>query len=82
MKAINGILQKFMETWWSDFKQLPTGHWYPTKEIFTSYGDPESGTSGHVENRNIHIQLLEENEFPADIFNGETLLEGAEVETY
>ncbi|MCK5272486.1 MAG: hypothetical protein KAJ52_07905 [Sedimentisphaerales bacterium] len=82
METINGILQKFMETWWSDFKQLPTGHWYPTRECFTSYGNPERGTRGHEENRNIHIQLLEENEFPADVFNGKKLLEGAKVETY
>ena len=79
---IGGRLQKTSETWWSDFARLPSGHWYPRRECLSSYANPERGTRGHEEKRNIDIQLLEEDEFPVDVFDGEKLLEGAEVETY
>jgi hypothetical protein len=79
MGDMDGVLRKRHEYWWFDFEQLPTGHWYPTKEHYISYGNPQRGTSGYEELRNIHIQLLDENEFPVGIFDGEKLKEGAEV---
>jgi len=82
MKIQDDQANKQSETWWSDFSQLPTGHWYPTRERFTSFPNPEQGTSGHEQCWNFDIQLLEEDEFPPDIFNGEMLLEGAKIETY
>ena len=78
----DGNSRKRSETCWSNFSQLPTGHWYPTKEYHKNFGDPERGTSDHEQYWNIDIKLLEDSEYPSDIFNGEKLLEGAEVKTY
>lgn len=66
----------------TEMAQLPDGQWYVTKRKLTIYPDPERGTSGSESNYIIDIKLLEANEFPPDTFNGEKLLEGAEIETY
>jgi len=49
------------------FERLPQGQWYISKR-----GD----------NWNLRVTVLQEDEFPADTFNGEKLLEGAVIETY
>ena len=49
------------------FERLPQGQWYVGQR-----GD----------NWNLRVTVLQENEFPPDTFNGETLLEGAVIETY
>jgi hypothetical protein len=46
------------------------------------YPDATRGTDGSRVDSNIDIKVLEENEYPADTFNGEKLLEGAKVESY
>lgn len=82
MRRKNGGSHKRSETCWSVFSQLPTGHWYPTKEHLQSFANPERGTSGHERYWNIDIKLLEDSEYPPDVFNGEKLLKGAKVRTY
>ena len=51
----------------SAFKRLPEGQWYASKR-----GD----------NSHLRVTVLQEDELPPDIFNGEKLLEGAVLETY
>jgi len=82
MRSKDGISSKSIEKHWSDFSQLPSGHWYPTKEHLQSFADPERGTSSHERFWNIDIKLLEDSEYPPDVFNGKKLLEGAKVKTY
>jgi len=66
----------------SDFALLPSGHWYATKRAaITFQGPSDNGTTkGPVEL--IDITPLEEDEFPADVFDGGKLLEGATVLDY
>lgn len=69
--------------WLSDFAQLPTGHWYAKRAHLIAHLNTEREHSNRDEEHwVIDIQLLEEDEFPPDIFNGEKLLEGAKLETY
>lgn len=82
MRTVGGVLEKRSQTWWSDFTQLPSGHWYPSKERTVMYPNAERGTVGTDESKSIHILPLEEEEFPANVFNGEPLLENAEVTAY
>ncbi len=51
----------------SAFERLPQGQWYASK---------------HGDNWNLHVVVLQENEFPPDTFNGEKLLDGVVIETY
>jgi len=83
IRNVDGQETKNSETSLSNFIQLPTGHWYPQKRSIHFYDNrllrkklpPELPD-------NIDIQLLQEDEFPIDTFNGEKLLEGAKIETY
>jgi len=83
IRNVDGQEIKNSETSLSNFIQLPTGHWYPQKRSIHFYDN-------HLFRRelppelpeNIDIQLLQEDEFPIDTFNGEKLLEGAKIETY
>ena len=65
-----------------EMAQLPEGQWYVTKRKLITYPNKEKGWSGAEYNYNIDIKLLETEDFPPDTFNGEKLLEGAEIETY
>ncbi|MHC4637856.1 MAG: hypothetical protein ACYTBP_12590 [Planctomycetota bacterium] len=65
-----------------EFSQLPGGLWYPSKRILTKYPNSEKGTAGRIVEQNIDIELLENDDYPPDTFNGEVLLKGAKVETY
>jgi hypothetical protein len=65
-----------------EMAQLPDGQWYITKRRLITFPDPERGTGGYEHTYNIDITLLEKDEFPPDTFNGEKLLEGAEIETF
>jgi hypothetical protein len=61
-----------------DLKRLPEGQWYATKEQLESY---------HKLTWNLDFQLLQKNEFPPDIFNGDKLLnesrrDGTVIESY
>jgi hypothetical protein len=78
----NGLWQKAREYWLSDFALLPGHHWYATNRHLITFGNPQEGISRGGVIWNIDIQLLQEDEFPADCFNGKLLLEGAKVETY
>lgn len=66
----------------TEMAQLPTGQRYVTKRKLIDYPNPERGTVGGESNYIIDIKLLEEDEFPPDTFNGEKLMEGAEIVTY
>ena len=69
--------------WLTDFAQLPTGHWYAKRSHVIAHLNTEREHSNTDEEHwLINIELLEEDEFPPDIFNGEKLLEGAKLETY
>jgi len=81
-KLRDGKWEKEREYITTEMSQLPDGQWYATKRKLIIYPDPERGTSGSEYNYIIDIKLLEANEFPPDTFNGEKLLEGAEIETY
>ncbi len=70
-----------------DLKQLSEGQWYATKKYMKSYGSSERKTSPYEKTWNLDFKILEEKEFPPDIFNGEKILEdakreGAVIETY
>ncbi|UCF17765.1 MAG: hypothetical protein JSW59_09930, partial [Phycisphaerales bacterium] len=65
-----------------EMSQLPDGQWCVTKRKLITYPNPERGTSGREYNYTIDIKLLEKGEFPPDTFNGEKLMEGAEIQTY
>ncbi|MGA2059922.1 MAG: hypothetical protein ABSG67_05530 [Thermoguttaceae bacterium] len=70
-----------------DLKQLPQEQWHATKQNLKDYGNPEKKYQPYEITWNWDLQLLEENEFPPDIFNGEKMLEdakreGAVIETY
>jgi len=78
----NGRWEKKREYINIEMAQLPTGHWYETKRKLIIYPDPEKGYSKSEDNYLINIKLLDEDEFPPDTFNGEKLLEDAEIETY
>jgi len=77
-----GQWEKEREYEYSGFTRLAQGQWYAAKRILVTYPDPERGTSRGGANWNIHVELLEEGDFPPDTFNGDKLLEGAKVETY
>ena len=62
--------------------QLPQGQWYATQRTLVTYADPERGTVRGGADWNIDVQLLEEADFPPDMFNGDKLVEGAKLETY
>ena len=81
-KMRDGHWEKEREYIATEMAQLPTGQWYVTKRKLITYPDPERGTVGYEYNFNTDIKLLEKDEFPPDTFNGEKLLEGAEIETY
>jgi hypothetical protein len=81
-KQRSGRWEKEREYESSDLIQLPEGQWYASKRVLITYPDPERGTGRGGANWNVDFKVLEENQYPADIFNGEKLLEGAKVETY
>jgi len=54
------------------FYQLPGGQWCAARRI---EGDPSKSTMTWT----VGVKVLAENELPADIFNGQKLLEGADV---
>jgi len=81
-KQRSGQWEKEREYEYSDFTRLPEGQWYATKRVLVTYPDPERGTVRGGENLNIDVKVLEEDDFPPDVFDGEKLLEGAETETY
>lgn len=81
-KMRDGQWEKEREYITIEMAQLPDGQWYVTKRKLINYPDPERGTRGSERNYIIDIELLEANKFPPDTFNGEKLLEDAEIETY
>jgi hypothetical protein len=81
-KQRSGQWEKEREYEYSGFTQLLGGQWYAVKQDLVTYPDPERGTVRGGQNLNVDVQVLEEGDFPPDTFNGETLLEGAKLETY
>ena len=81
-KKRDGHWEKERETIITEMTQLPDGQWYVTKRKLTKYPNPERGTVGGESNYTIDIKLLGADEFPPDTFNGEKLMEGAEIKTY
>ena len=74
---------RITDQWLSHFTQLPTGHWYPQKTHAIRYASSKmSSPPPGIISRSVHIDLIAEEEFPPDIFNGEKLLEDARLETY
>lgn len=81
-KLRSGRWEKEREYAHSNFTRLPTGQWYAGRWTVITYADSEQGTNRHEETKHIAVESLEEGDFPPDIFNGQKLLEGAELETY
>jgi hypothetical protein len=81
-KERSGKWEKEREYECSNFVQLPEGQWYAGKRVLIKYPNLTKGTVGGRVNWNIDFKVLEEDEYPADTFNGEKLLEGAKIETY
>jgi hypothetical protein len=81
-KKRDGHWEKEREYITTEMAQLPAGQWYVTKRKLITYPNPERGTVGGESNYIIDIKLLGADEFPPDTFNGEKLLEGAEIRTY
>jgi hypothetical protein len=81
-KKRDGQWEKEREYINTEMSQLPTGQWYVTKRKLIKYPNPERGTGGGESNYTIDIKLLGADEFPPGTFNGEKLMEGAEIKTY
>lgn len=81
-KLRDGKWEKVREYIVTELSQFTDGQWFISKKRLITYKNPERGTSGSEYNYNIDITLLEQEEFPPDTFNGEKLLEGAEIENY
>jgi len=81
-KKRDGQWEKEREYINTEMSQLPTGQWYVTKHKLIKYPNPERGTVGDESNYTIDIKLLGADEFPPGTFNGEKLMEGAEIKTY
>ena len=83
-KERNGQWEKEREYIATGLSQLPGGQWFISKRklITYDYDHSEKGTSGRESNYNIDIMLFAEDEFTSDTFNGDSLLEGARIETY
>jgi len=81
-KKRDGKWVKDAEETFSEFARLPSGHWYPQKRYNVRYPDPKKTIRQKTEwTWMVNIQILEENEYPAEAFNGEKLLQGAKIET-
>jgi hypothetical protein len=68
----------------SDFAQLPSGRWYAQKKT-TSYQAASAAPKGEVpmvNEVNVRIQFLRPEDLPVDLFDGQRLLEGAQLQTY
>ncbi|MBC8472740.1 MAG: hypothetical protein H8D56_25040 [Planctomycetes bacterium] len=81
-KLHSGNWEKERQYELSGFTRLPEGHWYASSCLLTTYADPERGTGQGGANWSINIEVLDEGDYPPDVFNGEKLLEGAKIETY
>jgi hypothetical protein len=79
----NGTQRKISEISLSNFVQLPTRNWYPQKiqPIFHKL-HPITEPPFPDMYSNVDIQLLQEEDLPPGLFDGEKLLEGAEINTY
>jgi len=81
-KLRSGNWEKERQYELSGFTRLPEGHWYASNCLLTTFADPERGTSQGGANWSVDIEVLDEGDYPLDVFNGEKLMEGAKVETY
>jgi hypothetical protein len=81
-KLRSGNWEKHRQSELSDFKRLPGGHWYASTCRLTMPANSERGTPQTDINWSIDIHILDEHDYPHDVFNGEKLMEGAEIETY
>jgi hypothetical protein len=79
----NGTQRKISEISLSNFVQLPTRNWYPQKiqPIFHKLHPIKEPPFPDMYS-NVDIQLLQEEDLPPGLFDGEKLLEGAEINTY
>jgi hypothetical protein len=66
------------EVWFSDFVQLSTGHWYARNMQKTNYLD---GKEDYHHKWNYDILILEDEEYPLEIFDGKKLLEDSKIIT-
>ena len=79
-KQIDGQWQKDRQDELLDLQQLPTGQWYPMQWKVVSWMPGQAKPYETIYQDD--VQLLNDADFPAGLFNGEKLLEGAKVETY
>ena len=78
----DGKWEKERESWLFDLRRLPGRQWYATRRLFIGYGDSTRNISSSKLFWNIDVEVLEDGQFPAGIFDGQRLLEGAKVESY
>lgn len=66
----------------SNFSRFPSGQWYATKRHKIQY----SGSDNNIAQKRcpylIDVKLLNENEYPADAFDAEKMIEGTIVKEY
>jgi hypothetical protein len=81
-KQKSGDWVKEWETQNGTLVQLPQGPWYAAKQVRINYIAPDGSMVTRETVWNIDVTVLREDEFPPDTFNGDKLLEGAQIETY
>ncbi len=81
-KLRSGNWEKERQYELSAFTRLPGGHWYASSCLLTTYADPERGIGQGGANWSIDIEVLDEGDYPPEVFSGEKLMEGAKIETY
>ena len=81
-KLRSGNWEKERQYELSGLTSLPEGQWYASSCLLTIYTNSERGTRQREVNWSINIEVLDEGDYPPDVFKGEKLLEGAKVETY
>ncbi len=78
----DGTWRKNGEQWLPYLRRLPGGQWCATRRMQAQYVDPEKGLGLHANYYSIDVKTLKDDEFPAGMFDGERLLEGAGAQTY
>eukprot|EP00475_Leptophrys_vorax_P021949 TRINITY_DN2982_c0_g1_i7.p1 TRINITY_DN2982_c0_g1~~TRINITY_DN2982_c0_g1_i7.p1 ORF type:complete len:499 (-),score=20.45 TRINITY_DN2982_c0_g1_i7:52-1548(-) len=59
----------------SELEQFSSGQWYATRRTRTLFSQEVDGRKRHLMKRAIDITLMEPDEFPVDVFNGEKIIQ-------
>jgi len=72
-------LKRARETYLYNLNRLDGKQWYAGRKVLIDYGDETRGTGYYVQSWNIDVQVLKEDQFPAGIFDGDKLKQGAKL---